>query len=140
MEKPWIYLEQRFGVLRDELEKFELRKISGDYWLCSKGSETDLETETEGIRFLRETGRGMKPTTYGLQILGDSIDKNIVDLDKEEFLKLLKREEMIPRRIEEEGYVALRFEGHIVGCGYYKGEKVSSRIPKGRGKELSENI
>jgi len=70
--------------------------------------------------------------------LGDRISKNIVELDKQEFLNLLNREEMVPREMEEKGYVALRFEGQIVGCGYYMNETVSSRIPKGRGKELAD--
>lgn len=137
IEKAWDYVRERFGVQKADLEGFRIKRVSGDYWLISEQVETKLEVETYGFRFLRITGRGLKPTTYALQFLGAKISKNIVELDKQEFLDLLNREQMIPKDIEEKGYVALSFEGQIVGCGYYMNDKVSSRIPKGRGKELS---
>lgn len=137
VEKAWNYIGERFGVERSNLEGFRIKKVAGDYWLISEQLDTELEVETYGFRFVRITGRGLKPTTYGLQFLADRISKNIVELDREEFLDLLNREEMVPREMEEKGYVALRFEGQIVGCGYYMNEKVSSRIPKGRGRELA---
>lgn len=137
VEKAWEYIRKQFGVEKLDLEGFEIKKVAGDYWLVSEHIDTKLEVETYGFRFVRITGRGLKPTTYALQFLGGRISKNIVELDKEEFLKLLNRKEMIPRQKEEKGYVALKFEDQIVGCGYYMNEKVSSRIPKGRGKELA---
>lgn len=141
-EQPWNYLEKRFGVGSHELANFKLDKISGDYWLHTGTLEMDLDYATKGIRFLRETGRGLKPTTYALQLLNDRIEKNVVELDKEEFLKLLEREEMIEpdEELEEEGYVALKYDGRIVGCGMYRDGVVSSRIPKGRSNELKKII
>lgn len=138
--EAWSYLEERFGVIESDLEKFDLKQKSGDIWLVSEGLETDLKTETEGFRFLRVTGRGLKPTTYGLQFLGDRISKNVVEVDREELLKLLRREEMIDRDLEEEGYVALKYGSRIIGCGMFKDKVVSSRVPKGRGEELADII
>ncbi|MBC5793032.1 MAG: hypothetical protein H8Z69_03250 [Nanohaloarchaea archaeon] len=137
VEEAWNYLENRFGVDRERMQEFRIVPNSGDYWLTSKQMETDLEVETYGFRLLRTTGRGLKPTTYALQFLDGRIEKNIVELDRDELLKLLKREEMISREMSEEGYVALEYDGRVVGCGFYKGEKVSSRVPKGRGNELA---
>ncbi|MFB6217105.1 MAG: hypothetical protein ABEJ72_09095, partial [Candidatus Aenigmatarchaeota archaeon] len=74
------------------------------------------------------------------QFLGDRIEKNIVEVDREELVKLLRREEYVDRNLEDSGYVALKFDGRIIGCGFYREGTVSSRIPKGRGKELAENI
>lgn len=138
VEKAWIYIEERFGVSKNELKNYRIKKVAGDYWLVSEQLDTKLEVETYGFRFVRITGRGLKPTTYALQFLGDRISNSIVELDKNEFLDLLNRREMVPREMEEKGYVALSFEGQIVGCGYYMNETVSSRIPKGRGKELAD--
>lgn len=137
VEEAWSYIEERFGVEKEDLEAFKIVESSSDYWLTSESMETELKVETCGFRFIRTTGRGLKPTTYALQFLDGRISKNIVELGREEFLKLLRREEMVPRDISGEGYVALKFNGDIVGCGYYKNGKVSSRIPKGRGKELA---
>lgn len=138
----WNYLEERFGVGSDEMEGFKIEEISGDYWLLSEKLETSYDTKTEGIRFIRKTGRGLKPTTYAIQFLGQKIGKNIVDLDEDEIEGMLPRTEMAERSDEEwsKGYVALRYRGKMLGCGFYMDGKVSSRIPKGRSKELAEII
>ncbi len=136
--RGWNYIEERFGVERGELKNYELRKRSGDLWLVSRDLETSLNIEAHGIRFIRDTNIGLKPTTYSLQFLGDRIEKNRVEMSREETLKMLKREEMIERNLEKEGYVALEFEDCIVGCGFYRNGKVSSRIPKSRSQELEE--
>lgn len=138
VEEAWNYISERFGVERSDLEGFHIKKVAGDYWLISEQLDTQLEVETYGFRFVRITGRGLKPTTYALQFLRDRISKNIVELDREEFLNLLRRNEMVDREMENKGYTALKYEGQIVGCGYYMNQKVSSRIPKGRGKELAD--
>lgn len=137
--KAWEYLEERFGVGSHDLANFELEKIAGDWWLHTGTQNIELTYETRGIRFVRETGQGLKPTTYALQLLGPRLSKNVVEVDKEELEKLLKREKMIERELDtSEGYVAIKYEGRVIGCGMYKDGVVSSRIPKGRGKELAE--
>ncbi|QKQ98125.1 hypothetical protein GKQ38_01130 [Candidatus Nanohaloarchaea archaeon] len=133
--KGYRYLEDRFGIEEGDLESLELVERHDDLWLASE-EETGYDAETRGIRALRDTGIGLKPTTYLLQQLDEKIEKNIVDLTDEEFKDLLARENMIDRELSEGGYVALKYGSRIVGCGFYKNEKVSSRIPKGRSKEL----
>lgn len=137
VEEAWNYLKERFGVEREELSGYRLKERSGDIWILSRDLDTDLEAETEGFRFIRVTGRGLKPTTYALQFLGDRISRNVVELEKRELLKLLRREEMIDAELEDEGYVTLKYGERIVGCGMYRDGVVSSRVPKGRGKELA---
>ncbi|PSH01757.1 MAG: hypothetical protein BRC27_01045 [Nanohaloarchaea archaeon SW_10_44_10] len=137
--KAWDYLEGRFGVDREELS-FRMEEISGDYWIHT-GTEENLQCETRGIRCVRDTGRALKPTTYALQLLEDHIDKSIIEVDKAELIDLLERREMIGRTLDiEEGYVAIMFGERVIGCGMYKDEKISSRIPKGRSKELRKII
>ena len=137
-EDPWKYLEERFGVGSHDLSNFRLDKISGDYWLHTGTLETELKYQTRGIRFLRDMDRGLKPTTYALQLLGPRISKNVFKVDKRELEKLLAREEMIEVEEQEleEGYVAIEYDDKIIGCGMYKEGVVSSRIPKGRSEEL----
>lgn len=132
----WKFLEERFGIDRDEFSRYELVKKSGDWWLTT--GTCDLEVETNGVRAVRELDIGLKPTTYLLQILGDSISRNVFEPTEEEFLKLMRREEMIDADFEKEGYVAIRFRGRIAGCGFYKDGVVSSRVSKGRAGELAD--
>lgn len=139
VKDAWNYFQERFGIGRDDIKHRKIVKKSGDFWLTSDQEEPDLEYKTVGIRLLRDTGSYLKPTTYGLQILEDEISRNKVEISREEFLTLLEGD-MIERKMSEKGYVALVFKGRVLGCGLYKDELVSSRIPKGRGEELENFI
>lgn len=133
-EKAKEYFEERFGVKEEELEGLNLKEVSGDVWLKSE-KDSGLEAETFGIRAVRFMDIGLKPTTYVLQLLGDRISKNRVEVDEGEFKALLNGE-MIERVMESKGYVAIVYEGRVYGCGFYMDELVSSRIPEGRANEL----
>lgn len=136
VEDAWNYLEDRFGISKEELGNYKIIKKAGDFWLTSRDSEPNLEYETVGIRFLRDTGKYIKPTTYGLQILGDEITSAKITVSKDELTTLLDGD-MIERELGiEKGYVAIIFDGRVVGCGLYKDELVSSRISTGRAGEL----
>lgn len=146
MERAWTYLEDRFGVLEDAavLQGVTLKEVSDDIWLTTTDNDTPMSVKTYGIRFIRVQDVGFKPTTYALQFLDGAIDRNMVELELEQLQTLLDGE-MIPEEqvsgtLEEDGYVAIRYAGRVVGCGLYKNGKVSSRIPKGRGKELADAL
>jgi NOL1/NOP2/fmu family ribosome biogenesis protein len=133
-EEAAEYMRDRFGVDIDEMEGLEFREVSGDVWLASE-EETSLEPETQGLRAVRVMDIGLKPTTYLLQLLGGKISRNVVEVDEKEFKALLSGA-MIERSLDEKGYVAIKFDGKVFGCGFYMDELVSSRIPEGRAKEL----
>jgi len=136
VEDAWEYLNDRFGIKKEELLSYKIIKKSGDFWLTSNEEEPDFEYETVGIRFLRDTGKYIKPTTYGLQILGDKIKSAKIHVSETELVTLLDGD-MIERELGiEKGYVAIEYEGRIVGCGLYKDELVSSRVSTGRADEL----
>lgn len=136
----WNYLEERFGVEQEDLEGFALREVAGDIWLVSEDMETALDALTYGFRFIRIQDIGLKPTTYALQFLNDRIEKNVVSLTDNQLESILAGELVPVTPDAEEGYVALKYEGRILGCGLYKNETVSSRIPKGRGNELADAL
>lgn len=127
-------MKERFGVEEGDLEGLSFVEVSGDVWLASE-EETSLEAETRGIRAVRVMDIGLKPTTYLLQLLGGKLSRNVVEVDEEEFRALLNGD-MIERKLDEKGYVAIKFDGKVFGCGFYMDELVSSRIPEGRAEEL----
>lgn len=128
-EKCEEYIKERFGVkVKGEFHH------RGDYWYCR---EPEDKYETNGIRAVRDMDIGLKPTTYFLQLIENSITKNQVKVDKKE-LEILLDGKMIQRDMSQKGYIAIFYESHCIGCGFYKDGLVSSRIPKGRGKELIE--
>lgn len=132
------YLRERFGV---ELEdnSFKLEKVNGDLWLVSDDMNQDLQAETKGIRGIRCMDIGLKPTTYLLQLIEDKVSRGRVELKRQEFLDLLGGS-MIEHEMDKKGYVALCFEKKVYGCGLYKDGLVSSRIPKGRARELRQML
>lgn len=136
-DAAWRYLHRRFGVDRDELDRYRLVERSGDYWLVSAATDTGLDVKAQGIRCLRTLDAGFKPTTYALQLLDDHITENRVELSTDAFLTLLDGEE-IDGAATGSGYVALVYRGEVFGCGWYSDGVVSSRIPKGRARHLSD--
>ncbi|MFP4038594.1 MAG: hypothetical protein ACLFTA_02320 [Candidatus Nanohaloarchaea archaeon] len=125
------YLNERFGV-EPEGEFY----YNGDYWYCR---QPDKKYETNGIRAVREMNIGLKPTTYFLQLLGPELEKNVVNISGEE-LEVLEEGGMIQRDMESKGYVALKYEDRVLGCGFYMDGLVSSRIPEGRFEELIKTL
>jgi NOL1/NOP2/sun family putative RNA methylase len=129
------YMKERFGVGKEEIN---LEKINGDYWLCPRKTP-GLETETRGIRAVRDMDIGLKPTTYLLQLVQEKISRNTVKVSEGD-LKTFREDGMIQRELEEKGYVALKYEDRIIGCCFYMDGLVSNRIPEGRLEELNNSI
>lgn len=140
-DEAWEYLRTRFGVDRDALQDMNLVRQSGDFWIVPEAAETlaDMDAETRGFRFLRDQDIGLKPTTYALQFLGGRITRNRVVLTRDELVRVLDGD-LIDRDADSDGYVALVYADRVIGCGLYHNDTVSSRIPKGRGKELRQAI
>ncbi len=136
VEKAYKFFRERFGLDVKQMEGFRLERISGDFWLVSD-TEQELETETRGLRALRDTGKYLKPTTYVLQLFDDELEKNVVELEKEELKAILDEEDMIEVEASSKGYVAIKYEGRVIGCGLYMDGVVSSRVSRGRAGELS---
>ena len=130
------YLQDRFGV---DTSGLTLRQVNGDYWLTSPKQST-LEFKTEGVRAIRVMDIGLKPTTYLLQLIENRIEKNVTEVSYEELEILAKEEGLIQKDMNDKGYIALKFDGRVIGCGFYMDGLISSRIPEGRMKELLECI
>ncbi len=130
------YLIQRFGV-EEIFENFKLVERSGDFWIVPKNMNVEGEYITTGIRALRDTGIGLKPTTYFLQWLGNRITKNKLEMDKEILDRLVfDREVLTEFSGITNGYVALMYKGEVLGCGLKKNSGLVTQIPKGRAKML----
>ncbi|MDY6778918.1 MAG: hypothetical protein SVU32_09715 [Candidatus Nanohaloarchaea archaeon] len=130
------YFEDRFGVDPGYWERFACHESGDSIWITSRSMDVRDQHQTAGIRALRRTNLGLKPTTYILQFLGDELRKNVVRLEAEEVQRLvLEREELetdLPR-----GYVVLRFDGEVLGCGLVTGSGLRTQVPKGRTQELA---
>ncbi len=81
---------------------------------------------------LRRVGKYYKPTTVFLQKSGKNFSKNRISLNREDLKKFLDR---IPIIIDdsiniEVGFVLVLDEDKPLGCGFFDGRSLHSRLPK----------
>lgn len=139
------YFHDRFGVPESMWDQYKVFNRGDELWLASFSIvPSDLRIVKAGLRLLRIKGNP-KPTTVALQWLSPYITKNVVNTNKETLSKLLQGGILhisnFPESTTdgEKGYVALAFEGLIVGCGHISsGGMVKSQIPAGKARELLE--
>jgi len=122
-EEILAYLTERFGFSPSLFEDYLMLRVFHNYWLFPKTNYLSqlrkLTPEAVGLIFLRRVSQYLKPTSTFLQRFGRYATKNIVTL-KEEELRLLQENKKIALSLPlEEGYVILRDENWILGCGLY---------------------
>ncbi|HFC98743.1 MAG TPA: hypothetical protein ENJ40_09880 [Thermosulfurimonas dismutans] len=127
------YLENRFGIPPEIFNSYEFLATAKNYWLFVRTPHLrtleKLRIQTAGLLFLRKVSGYLKPTTATLQRFGVYARRGILDLDRYT-LDRLRLEKKIPFTCSlEPGYVILRCEGKIWGCGLYLPEKLISYLP-----------
>ncbi len=94
-----------------------------------------VRVHSVGVRLLRVQTHGLKPTSFGLMVLGERITARRVELSREELRELLLGRALKKPGLPQ-GYVALCLEGEVIGCGEVRGETLRCQIPLGRRQEL----
>ncbi|AEH45633.1 hypothetical protein Thein_1777 [Thermodesulfatator indicus DSM 15286] len=127
------FWEERFGIPKNAFSGYLLLSTSKNYWLFVEPPEIKplqgLKVQTVGLLFTRRVSRWLKPTSTALQRFGHLATKNIIDLTPAE-LDRLRREKKISFSAQiEEGYVILRCEQKVWGCGLYAKESLISFLP-----------
>ncbi len=127
------FLEERFGLSPSLFKEYEMLKGASNFWLFPKKAPWDklkeLTPETVGLLFLREVSHYLKPTSAFLQRFGRWANKNVVEITREQFNLLEKRKKIEPIDLPiEPGYVILKHEGWILGCGLYLSNKLFAYI------------
>ncbi|ADI74816.1 hypothetical protein Metev_1987 [Methanohalobium evestigatum Z-7303] len=136
------YFSERFGVDSDFWKNYNVYLLGNSIWLTSYNLEPKYKNISCGLRALRIKDselKSLKPTTYILQYLDNHIKTNIVDVDTEDLKKLFNGG-YLENNILDNGYVALRYKGYIIGCGMKNSSGVKNQIPKKRAKQLEKII
>jgi len=126
------YLEERFGISASYFEKYDILRGVSNFWLFPKTIylETlkNLQIQTVGLLFLRRVSKYLKPTSVFLQRFGYLAKKNIVSLS-EEIILILKEKNKVEIILDlEPGYVILKNNHWILGCGLYLPGKLFSYL------------
>jgi len=86
--------------------------------------------------FFRRMPDGLKPTSAFLIALADRIAASRIELPRDRLIPLLHG-----RTIDlsaSDGYVALSYNGDVIGCGRIRAGRLQALIPTGRRRELIE--
>lgn len=89
-----------------------------------------LKVEAAGFPILRRRGEQWKPTTAALFSLGDAVVKNVVELTAERLDPFLRGEVLAGSFPVDGGYVAVRFEGKMLGCALHGKGGLRSQLPR----------
>ncbi len=89
-----------------------------------------------GIQLAKQVKKSQwKISTNALQLLSQFIKKNIIELENENDAKIFLNGgtlKNLPLEFKSGSYVAVKFDGLILGCGLITKEGLKSQIPKGR--------
>lgn len=130
------YLEDRFGIVRARLAPFRLYLGSkGRIFIGPKQIPPKVNPVTIGILAFR-TGNSIKPTSNLIQIFGDSINRNTIELSKEQAKAYIRGEDLMGMATDStDGYVVLTHLSKPLGIGMLKGGDIRNMLPKARRQE-----
>ena len=133
------YFSDRFGIPEKAFEGFCFLKGERKIWVVRDHPELErilnqLKVESAGIPLLRTKPSMWKPTTAGLHLFGPHATRNVIDLEGETLQAFLKREPIDGPLSLDPGFVIIRREGKVLGCGIYGKGRLLSQIPEKRGK------
>ena len=135
------YFFQRFGIPEKAFEGFCFLKKERKIWVVRDHPELErildqLKVESAGIPILRTKTSLWKPTTAGMHLFGLHATRNVIDLEGGALKAFLKMEPIDGPLPLEPGFVIVRQEGKVLGCGVYGKGRLRSQIPQPRGRSL----
>ena len=128
------YFSTRFGIPGASFNGFCFIKSGNTVWAVSDVSGlaeivNGLKLETAGIPLLRMKKTLWKPTTAGLQCFGHQATRNTVDLNDETLETFLREGFLLGAFCLEPGFVIIKWNGQVLGCGLYSKGRLTSQIP-----------
>ena len=97
--------------------------------------ENNIPLERVGIYFAKMVRDKPKLSIEGVQILKNQIKKNIFELDKEQAEQWMTGQEL-NIKTGKKGFIILKYEDNLLGCGNASEEKITNFIPKSRRLKL----
>ncbi len=155
------YFASRFGIDRAAFDPYRIVEQGPSLWLVSRAMPAfaalrPFEPQNPGVRLLRRLkgpqGEYLKPTSFGLAVVGAGATRNAVDLSADELWAFLGAEPVRRERgrgrererfpgCDAGGYVAVRFEGHVLGCGLLTAERgLVSQVPEAHGRAVRTSL
>ncbi|MBN2465269.1 hypothetical protein JXD38_06570 [candidate division WOR-3 bacterium] len=130
-------LSARFGMPTDVLGRLEALEEQETVFVGTPEvmSFDAVRPMRRGIRFARIYPYSLKPTTFGMQVLGGQATRNLVELTDEQAKLLINGGSLNVKADVDNGFVLLKWQGLVVGVGFYKRPVLKSQIPRFRSVE-----
>ena len=129
------YCKERFGLSKEIFENIELCQGSKKkIYMLQKIANLRLNPESSGLCIFR-FDKSPKPTTNFLQLFGSKINKNVVDIDRENLIKFCRGDDLIINlnvNSVKPGFIAIRFNELVIGCAHWNKDIIKNQIPKSR--------
>ena len=125
------YCKGRFGLSKKIFDNY-------NWYLGSKNriyigpEEIDrINSESIGMCIFR-LDKTPKPTTNFLQLFGNQIYKNVIELNKKLAIDYCSGLNLESNMEVEPGFVIVKYKKVTLGCGHWNGSLLKNQIPKSR--------
>ncbi len=127
-------MSERFGIPAEEFERLSAIEEQETVFV---GTPEVMKFDSvrpmrRGIRLARIYPYSVKPTTFGMQVLGGRATRNVVELTGEQAKLLINGGSMSAEFQVDNGFVLLKWQGFVIGVGFYKRPVLKSQIPRFR--------
>lgn len=139
MESQFInFIKKRFGFTKEDFSGFVFIADDKRVYVTTEdvGLAQNLPAKAHSYGIvagrIQRDGRILKPTTNFLQIFGSRAKKNIIELSEDEKDGFIRGLDIETDSDFENGYVIVRWNGHVLGCGYLKDGILGNELPGSR--------
>jgi hypothetical protein len=135
-EETVSYLNARFGVSRGDLADILFVEKKDEIWAATADVPAGLvASRPAGLRALRRTREGFKPTSVFLRSIGKWITFSRIEIESVLELQQFLLGQPVPCAIGD-GFAAVSFCGDVIGCGAARGGLARTVIPTHMRREL----
>ena len=134
-------LEEQHGCNFDLDNYHYMETVKGDLNMISRDVErvdyNNINEVAAGL-YVADIKGQFRLSLEGTQLLGKKANKNIIELDEEEWTRWILREDISSERFNtlEKGYYIIRHKEDYFGCGFIQEGKLKSFVPKSRSLQV----
>ncbi|MFL2940808.1 MAG: hypothetical protein BEU01_01615 [Marine Group III euryarchaeote CG-Epi4] len=129
------YCHERFGIGKKIFKEYRFYEGSKNkIYLIKKLLKLRIIPESSGLCIFR-FDKTPKPTTNFLQLFSSDISKSILDIDELKLIDYCNGNDLeVSHKFTnvDPGFVAIRYNGNIIGCGHWNKIIVRNQLPKSR--------
>jgi len=125
------YCKERFGLATNIFSDYKWYTGSKNRIFIGPEEIDRINPESIGICIFR-LNKTPKPTTNFLQLFGNEIDKNVVELNKKLTIDYCRGLNLEINSNVEPGFVIVKYKNITLGCGHWNGHLLKNQIPKSR--------